>query len=109
MTRESDWIERIRRIPFWSSLSHRTDRSRRRGLACGECVVLVIEHDIGDIEIAAAGVNEVTHTDTIAITITTHDDDSKFWISEFHPCGEWDRATMKRLCCITIDVLRCLS
>ena len=109
MARESDRIEWFYEIPFWSGFRHRTDRSRRRGLSCREGIVLVIEHDIGDIEIAAAGVDEVTHTDTIAITITTHDDDSEFWISEFYSCGEWDRTTMKRLCCIAIDILRCLS
>ena len=102
---QSDRIEWFYEIAFWSRLRHGTDRSRRRRLPCGEGVVLVIEHDIGDIEIATTGMDEVTHPDTIAITITAHDDDSELWISKFHPCSEWDRTTMKSLCRITIDIL----
>lgn len=53
MLREFYRIEWKSRISCGGRLRDRTDRSRRRGLSCGECVVLIIKYYIRDIEISA--------------------------------------------------------
>ena len=100
-----DWVKWLDEIAFWSGLRHSTDRSRRRGLPSRESIVLIIKYYIRDIEITTARVDEVPHTDTVPIAITSHDDDRELGICELHSCSEWDRTTMKCLCRIAIDIL----
>jgi hypothetical protein len=102
---ESDRVNRGDEIPEGSRLRLRTHWSRRACLPCGESVVLVIEHYIRDIEISATRMDEVPHTDTIAITITSDGDHSEIRICHLHSGGEWQSATMKGLSCISVDIL----
>ena len=106
---EGDWVKWLDEIAFWSRLGHSADRSRRRGLPSRQSIVLIIKYYIRDIEITTARMDEVSHTDTIAITITSHDDDRELGICELHSRSEWDRTTMKCLCRIAIDILTRLS
>ncbi len=96
-------------IAFWSCLRDGTYWSRRRRLARCEGIVLIIEHDIGDIKIPATRMDKVPHTNPIAITITTNNDNGQWRICEFDSCCKWYCTTMKRLCRISVDILGCLS
>lgn len=104
-----DGIDRGSEVSERSRLGPSSDWSGRRCLASRESVVFVIEDYIGDIHIATTGVDEVTHTDTIAITITSDSYDSERGIYHLDPCGEWECATMESLCRIAIDILTCFS
>jgi hypothetical protein len=105
MFRECDRIKWLYEIPFWSCLGHRTDRSCRTRLPSRECIVLVVEHDICHIQIPTTRMDKVPHPDPISIAITTNDDDREIWISELDPSSKRNRTTMKRLSCISIDIL----
>ncbi len=104
-----NWIKWAYEVAFWSGLGHSPYRSCRRWLPCRESVVLVVEHDIGDIEIAATCMDKMPHADTISITITTNSNNCKWWINHLDSCRKWECTTMERLCCIPIDILRSFS
>ena len=105
LLREGDRIDRYYDITKWSSLRLRTDWCRRTCLTCGERVVFIIEHYIRDIEIATTRVDEVPHTYTIAISVTTDCDDGERWICHLHSGRKRERATMKGLRGISVDIL----
>lgn len=105
LLREGDRIDRSYDIAEWGGLRLRTDWSRRTCLSCSEGIVFIIEHDIRDIEIATARVDEVSHPYTIAISVTADCYDGERWIRHLHSCGEWKCATMKCLRRISIDIL----
>lgn len=107
MFRELYWIKWEGRISTRSRLRNSTYRGCRTCLTSRECVVLVIKHDISNIEISTAWVNEVSHTDTISITITSDRHDGEWWIDHLHSSSKWKCTTMKSLRCISIDILRC--
>jgi hypothetical protein len=109
MLRELYWIKWESRIPTWSRLRDCTDGGCRTRLPSRECVVLIIKHYIRDIHIATARVDEVPHTDTITITISSDRYDCERWIDHLHSGSKWKRTTMKGLCCISIDILARLS
>lgn len=106
LLREFDCIDRSYEIAERSRLGLRTDWSCRRGLSGRQSIVFIIEHDIGDIHISTTRVDEVSHPDTIAITITSDSDDRERWIDHLDPRGKWKCTTMKRLSSISIDILR---
>lgn len=106
LLREFDGIDGSYEIAERSRLGLRTDWSCRRGLSGRQSIVFIIEHDIGDIHISTTRVDEVSHPDTIAITITSDSDDCERWIDHLDPRGKWKCTTMKRLSSISIDILR---
>lgn len=104
--REFDCIDGSYEIAERSRLGLGTDWSCRRGLSGRQSIVFIIEHDIGDIHISTTRVDEVSHPDTITITITSDSDDRERWIDHLYPRGKWQCTTMKRLSSISIDILR---
>lgn len=109
LLREFDGIDGSYEIAERGRLGLGTDWSCRRGLSGRQSIVFIIEDDIGDIHIATTRVDEVSHADTIAITITSDSDNRERWIDHLDPRGKWECATMERLSCIPIDILGCLS
>ncbi len=109
MFRKLDRIKWESRISTRGRLRDRTYRSRRTCLSSRESIVLIIEDDIGDIEISTTWVDEVSHTDTITITVSTDSDDRERWIDHLHSCSKWECTTMKGLCSISVDILRGFS
>ncbi len=107
--RELDRIDRCDEVSEWSRLRLRSYWSRRRSLSSCQSIVLVIENNIGDIEVSTTRMDEVPHTDTVSITITSHCDDREFWIRHFYPRRKRKSTSMKGLSGISIDILTCLS
>jgi hypothetical protein len=107
--RELDRIDRCDEVSERSRLGLGTYWSRWARLSSGESIVLIIEHDIGDIEVSTTRMDEVPHTDTISITITSNSDNREFWIRHFYPRRKRKGTTMKGLSGISIDILTCLS
>lgn len=102
-------IDRSSCIPFWSCLRHCTNRSGCRCLSSCECIVLIVEYNICHIKISTTRMDEVSHTNSIPITITSNYHNNKIRISEFDSSSKWNGTTMESLCCISIDILTWFS
>lgn len=53
-------------------------------MAGGECVVLVVEDDIGEVVIPTARVKEMSETDPVSVPVSSDADDCKFRVRKFY-------------------------
>src|SRR5664279_1812387 len=77
----------------------RNRRTRRQGrdLSTGHPVVVIVEHDDGNIHIPACGMDQVVAADRRAVAVTSDNDDRKVRIGQLDACRDWNGAAMKRV------------
>lgn len=85
-----------------------SERSGGGCLAGREGVVLVVEDEIGDGVVPAAGMEEVSETDPVSVTVSSDTKDFELGIRELDPQSERERSPMKGFCRVAVDVLRSL-
>ena len=82
-----------------------TERSGRWSLSGCESIVLVVEHEIGNRIVTPAGMEKMSETDSVSVSVSSDADYVGFRICELDPDGERYRSSMEGFCCIAIDVL----
>ena len=68
---------------------------RRRDLALGEAVDLVVHHQVGDVDVAAGGVREVARADGEAVAVAADRDDVEVGVGELHAHRHRQRAPVQ--------------
>lgn len=71
-----------------------------------EGVVFVVEHEVGDGVVPAAGMEKMPETDPVSITVSSDAEDFELGICELDPEGEREGSTMKGFRCVAVNVLR---
>lgn len=102
---ELDRIERSGGISFGRGSGFDREWSGRGRLSGRQGVVLVVEHEIGDRIVAPAGMEKMSETDSVTITVSSDADHVGFRICELDPESERYRPSMEGFRCIPVDVL----
>ncbi len=76
----------------------------RRCLAGGEAVDLVIHDDVGEIEVAAHGVDEVADADAVAVAIAAGDDHLEIGVGQLDAGGHRDSASMQGVHAVGVHI-----
>jgi hypothetical protein len=73
------------------------------GVARREAVDLVVHDDVGQIEVAAHGVDEVGHADAVAVAVAAHRHDVQVVVGERGPGGHGQRASVQAVHTVRVD------
>lgn len=92
-------------VSFGRGPGFRARRSGRWSLTRREGIILIVEHEVGDVIVAPAGMEEVPETDPIAIPVSSDADHVGLRIRELDPDGERYRPSVQGFCRIAVDVL----
>ncbi len=95
--------------PIWRGLGFIPFFGRWGVLPLGETINLVVLCDVGDINIAAHGVDKVISTNSIPISITSDCDDDQFTVGERHSGSYSQWSTMDPHETINLCVIRHLA
>ena len=85
------------------ALGLHADAAGGRGLSGGEAVDLVVHHDVGEVEIATHGVDEVAGADAKAVAVAARDEDGHGVVGELHAAGYGKRPAVKRVHAVGVD------
>src|SRR5690606_33116543 len=69
----------------------------RRGLARGEAVDVVVHDDIGDVDVAPAGMNKVSHADAVPVAVAAGGDHHKIAVGNLDRLSHRERTPVHRV------------
>ena len=104
-TSEIEWREWMRMISIWRGRSLDSLGCRRGGLPGRQTVVFVVTDDIDHIYVAAACMDKVSDPNSIAISISSDDDDGQCRICERYSRSKRQGSPVERLCAVSVDIL----
>ena len=93
-------------VRFRQALGLQAERQGGCGLSLGEPVDLVVEEDVGHVEVAAAGVDEVTGADAETVTVATNADNSEFRVRQLDAGSERQEAAVQSVHAVGWEVVR---
>src|SRR5262249_40555550 len=79
-----DRVNWVLHAPVRRALGFHPFNTRGRTLAGGQAINLVIHHDVGQIDIASHGMNEVISADSVAVAIAPGADYLQLVVTHFH-------------------------
>ena len=82
---------------------------RRRCLALGKPIDLVVEQDVGHVEVAAAGVYEVPGADAEAVAVAANAHHRQLGFRQLDAVGEGQQPTVQRVHAVDGEVVRRLA
>ena len=81
-------------------------RERGRSLALREPVDVVVVHEVGEVEVAAAGVHEVAGADAVPVTVAAEREHREARVRKTPAGGDREHATVQRVEAIRVHVMR---
>ena len=100
---ERDGIDGRVDIAEGHALGLHADAAGGRGLPGGEAVDLVVHHDVGQVEVATHGVDEVAGADAEAVAVAARDQDGHGVVGELHAAGNGERPAVQRVHAVGVD------
>src|SRR5947208_4781158 len=100
---QADRIDRLLDVSEWHTFRLHTFSARRRGLACGQTINLVVHCDVEQIDIPAHRVNKVIAADSESVTVTACDDYAEVVIRKLDAGRYRQRPAVKRMHAVSVN------
>src|SRR6059036_3380159 len=100
---QADRIDRFLDVSEWHTFRLHTFSARRRGLACGQTINLVVHRQIQQIDIPAHRVNKVIAADSESVTVTACDDYAEVVIRKLDAGRYRQRPAVKRMHAVSVN------
>ena len=106
---QQDRIDRVHDRFFRHGFGFLSLGDGRGGLALGQRVDVVVEHAVGDVEVAPAAVDEVARANAVGVAVAAHADHGQVVVGELQRCHGRHHAAVQRVERVGVHVMRRLA
>ena len=100
---EGDGVDGALDVAEGRALGLHAEAAGGRGLAGGEAVDLVVHDDVGEVDVAAHGVDEVAAADAEAVAVAAGDEDGHGVVGHLDAGGDGERAAVQGVHAVGVD------